>query len=127
MADGLNKFLASVIAVLHLAFIVWVVVAPFTNSPAMLVLHAITMPFLWVHWALNADGCFLTLVEKKLRGVSDDKSFFYNLVSPIYLLKGVTDGDVRQAVMYASVLLWCISVNKLATHPEYVRRALVPH
>ena len=123
----LNDFLAFIIKLLHIAFIVWFVVAPFTNSAPMLVLHAITAPFLWLHWALSADGCFLTLVEKKLRGVDNDTSFFHNLVSPIYLLNGIRDCDIRRGVMLTSVLLWIVSVNKLYNNPHYWKLAFFPH
>lgn len=117
-----RPFLAAIIRLLHLAFVVWFVVAPFTNVPEMLVLHAIVAPFLWLHWILNQDGCFLTLVEKKLRGVEDDKSFFHNLLSPIYLLSDLKDSDIRFGVMMASVLLWLVTVHKLSTHPEYLAK-----
>lgn len=127
MAPGrLNTFLANVIAVLHVLFIVWFTIAPFTNSPPMLVLHFITYPFLLLHWATNVDSCCLTLVEQKLRGVESDRSFFHNLVSPIYLLSAVPDKDLRQGVTLAAGLLWLVTVNKMLTRPQYWREAFNP-
>jgi hypothetical protein len=123
---ALNGFLATIVWLLHVAFIAWFVLAPFTNIPSMLVLHAIAFPFLLLHWVTNADACFLTLVEKKLRGVDDGKSFFYNLVSPIYLLNGISDADLRQGVMLGSGVLWLVTVNKLLRDPSIWRRALFP-
>lgn len=125
MASMLNQVAVALIQALHVLLILFMVIAPFTNSPPLLVLHFIASIFLWIHWASGIDACFLTLVERKLRGVEDDKSFFYNLVSPVYKLS-IDDKTMRQLVMVSSVGLWLVTANKLWHHPEYWRLALLP-
>ena len=113
-----SALLANVCWLLHLLFVLWVVVVPFTNNEPMLVLHLIVMPFLWFHWCLNDDTCALTLMERHLRGVSCEESFFHNLVSPIYKIR---DEHVRTASRWISILLWCVTVSKVLKRPGMIR------
>ena len=113
-----NKVLANVCWVLHMLFLLWVLIVPFTNNEPMLVLHLIVMPFLWFHWWLNDDTCALTLMERHLRGVESEESFFHSLVSPVYKIK---DKDLRTVSWVLSVALWLITVSKVLKRPAMVR------
>ncbi len=105
---ALTAPLALVVSVLHAAFLMFMVWAPFSGNKLALVVHALVTAFLWVHWLLNDDTCALTLLEKKLRGCADGASFMYNLVSPLYKVR---DADVRAWSWAASVLLWLTSIS----------------
>lgn len=113
-----SAFLANVCWVLHVLFLLWVIAVPFTNNEPMLVLHLMVMPFLWFHWWLNDDTCALTLMERHLRGVPSDQSFFHNLVSPVYKIK---DRHVRMASQWASLVLWLITLSKVLKRPGMIR------
>lgn len=113
-----SEVLANVCWLLHILFVLWVVAVPFTNNEPMLVLHLIVMPFLWFHWLLSDDTCALTLMERHLRGVPAEESFFHNLVSPIYK---ITDSNVRTASWVISVLLWLYTLSKVLKRPQMVR------
>lgn len=103
---------AALVSLLHWAFILFMLWAPFSSSRTALVLHLLVTPFLWVHWLLNDDTCALTLLEKKMRGLSDDgSSFFYALVSPVYKVR---DGDMRVACWVASVALWLVTLSRVS-------------
>lgn len=101
---------AWIIRFLHVAFVAFVAFAPFTNSPHLLVLHLLMMPLIWIHWVLNDDSCVLTVLEKKLRNVEDDKSFFHALVSPVYTMP---DASIRRACWAGSLALWAITASKV--------------
>lgn len=112
---------ANLIWLLHIVFVIFFVVAPFTNCKPLLLLHAMTGVLLFTHWYLNNDDCFLTLVECKLRGISYNErqeSFFWNLVNPIY--KFESDKDMRRAVWMVSIGLWLITVFKIYKDPTIV-------
>lgn len=117
-----NALLANVCWVLHVLFVLWVFVTPFTNNEPMLVLHLIVMPFLWFHWLLNDDTCALTLAERTLRGVPSEESFFHNLVSPVYKIR---DSDLRSASWAISVLLWLATLAKVLRRPGMIRDAFL--
>ena len=111
----MNDFLANLIWVLHIVFILWFVITPFTNNKPMLALHFVGGASLFVHWALGQDTCALTLIEQKLRGVECQDSFFFNLVSPIYK---ISDEELRPFVWVVSLALWGITVSKIIKDPS---------
>ena len=113
-----STMLANVCWLLHMLFVLWVIVVPFTNNEPMLVLHLIVMPFLWFHWWMNDDTCALTLMERHLRGVPSEESFFHNLVSPVYKIK---DKDIQVASWWLSVLLWLVTVSKVLKRPQMIK------
>lgn len=103
---------ANLVWVLHMIFVAWVVLVPWFGSWDMTLLHAMVIPFLFVHWTLNDDTCFLTLLESSLRGVPRAASFMHQLVSPIYKLH---DDQTSKGVWVLSAVLWCLSVHRLRT------------
>lgn len=113
-----STVLANLCWLLHIMFVLWVVITPFTHNEPMLVLHLMVMPFLWFHWVLADDTCALTLMERHLRGVPSDESFFHNLVSPVYKIR---DKDLRAASWIASVVLWLITLSKVLQRPQMIR------
>ncbi len=117
-----NAFLANVCWVLHIAFVLWVLIVPFTNNEPMLVLHLIVLPFLWFHWWVNDDTCALTLAERSLRGVPSEESFFHNLVSPVYKIR---DSDMRTASWAISILLWLVTLAKVLQRPAMIREVFL--
>lgn len=113
-----NVFLANVCWLLHILFVIWVLVVPFTSNEAMLVLHLIMLPFLWFHWKVHDDTCALTLIERGLRGVPAEESFFHNLVSPVYKIQ---DSDLSSLCWVISILLWLVTLSKVLKRPAMIR------
>lgn len=110
---------ANIIRLLHYAFIVFYVVAPFTKNDSLLLLHLMTGPLLWVHWYAMSDECSLTLIECWCRGIpysERQESFFFNLVNPIY--KFDSDADVRRFIWIASIALWMVTFAKVVNNPS---------
>lgn len=99
-----------IIKILHVLFIAFVLMAPFSRDMELVSLHFILIPFLWIHWLTNDATCFLTLVEKQIRGVGDERSFFHSLLAPVYQFH---KDDVNYAVWTASYLLWLVSLYRL--------------
>ena len=116
------EMIAGIVRAIHVAFIAWMIYAPFSGIDEFLVMHAITVPFLIAHWLTSADGCFLTLLEKRVRGLdSDDKSFIYKIVRPLYV---IDDASLRTLVILATLALWSVTLSKLSM--ATVRRVLWP-
>lgn len=121
---GMNEFAADIIWLLHILFVAWFVLTPFSSNENMLVLHAMMAPFLWLHWYTMRDECSLTMLEMKLRGLTECKqSFFWNVVSPIYKIK---DADIRSASWGISIILWMITMSKILERPQMVSNAFMP-
>lgn len=112
---------ANLIRLLHYVFIIFYIIAPFTNNSSLLLLHLMTGPLLWVHWYTLSDECSLTLIECWCRGIPYNErheSFFFNLVSPIY--KFESDADVRKFIWVASIALWLVTLAKVLHNPRLV-------
>jgi hypothetical protein len=76
--------LANVIWAFHVLVILIVLILPFTNIPALLLLHSVFSASLLTHWYHNSDLCSLTLMESKLRGIKVTDSFSHQFISPLY-------------------------------------------
>jgi hypothetical protein len=100
--------LANVIFMVHLLFILFMVIIPFTENSLLHILHITTTVTLLVHWVLNSDACFLSLLESKIRNIEYTESFISRIVSPVYKLN---DNSV---VYIITILLSLISVTKLS-------------
>lgn len=101
-----------IVRIVHLGFIAWMIWAPFSGTPEILLMHAVMCPFLMLHWLTNSDGgCFLTLLEKKLRGIDDDESFIHSIVAPLYV---IDDAVLKKVVFGTTLVLWGITLGNLA-------------
>lgn len=103
--------LANIIYILHALVVVFLVVAPFTSSDLAHLLHAVAVPGLVVHWALNQDVCFLTYLESVLRGVPITETFLDRLVGAFYRIPA--DLHLGQRATYVALLLWLVTLYRL--------------
>jgi hypothetical protein len=77
--------LADIIRGLHILLILFVILAPFTGDPLIILLNLVIMAGIMGHWILNEQTCCLTVLEKMLRGKQNDsETFFGSLVGPVY-------------------------------------------
>lgn len=104
--------MAWVIYALHLLLMVFVCIGPWIPDKVILLFYIMLIPFLQLHWITNNDTCALTVAECALRGVKPEKSFFHNLVSPVYTLNHKVESDLLWAITY---VLWIIAVCKYYT------------
>ena len=92
-------------------------VTPFTNSNYFLLLHAIFVPFLILHWICNDNTCILTIIERKLRKeiygkVDEDECITCKLIEPVYDFR--KNYKTFTILIYAiTILLFLISSGKL--------------
>ena len=114
----INDSIILLITVLHILVVLFVIIAPFSDSNYLLIMHIILIPFIVLHWVLNNNTCSLTLAEKYIREISygiksDDKDcFVYQFIAPIYDFN--KDHEVYSNFIYTVTLgLWAISVYNL--------------
>ena len=107
---------ANFIWTLHVVLVLFVALTPFLASSTgstsdLLVLHAIVCPFLILHWLTSTDGCVLTLLETRLRGLETvSESFMHRLVKPIYV---IDDAALRYLVSGITMGLWILTLRRL--------------
>lgn len=92
---ALNELLANIVALVHIAVVIFFVYAPFSPYPHLWVLAFVSSVFTMSHWLLpgpESDICCLTVLERWLRGCDKKESFMHNIMSPIYKAVHVDDG-----------------------------------
>lgn len=113
-----KQILLNIITILHMLFVLFVIIVPFTSSNYLLMLHALFIPFLLFHWILNDNTCALTIIERKLRqqisgsDKIDDECITCKLIEPVYDFR--KNHETFTAIIYTiTITLWLITVYKL--------------
>lgn len=105
-----SNTLADLVKIFHILIILFIIIGPFLDDPMLLVLHITFCVCLMIHWLFNSDVCFLTFVEKKLRGVGDEKSFIYQFIAPMY---NISNTKFNQLIWMVTIILCLISIYNL--------------
>lgn len=107
-----------IIIIIHILFVMFVILTPFTNSNYLLCMHILIVPFIMLHWCLNDNTCALTTLEKKMRekmyGTKNahKECFSCKIIEPIYDFK--QNYKERANFIYLiTTILWLISVGKI--------------
>ncbi len=102
--------LENIIFVIHILLILFILIAPFSYNIGILVLHLASVVSILIHWSVNNDACFLTMIETNLRGVEKSESFIHNLVSPVY---NFSEKDVGNICYITLFVLGSVSAFKI--------------
>jgi hypothetical protein len=106
-----SLLLADAIFVFHCIIILFVLLAPFSNSTAVLILHITFAVCLLVHWHANSNVCSLSILEAHLRGLdSREETFTHQFVAPMY---DISATNFSNMVWYITIIVLCISIYKL--------------
>lgn len=104
--------LAQIISCIHLLFILFIVIVPFTYNKYLLSVEVLIIPFVLLHWLTNSSQCALTELEKHLTGEKDDmQTVMGRIVAPIYLFK--SENEEQLFLWTSMIILWIISMFKL--------------
>lgn len=105
-----NKLLADLVYIFHCIIIVFVLLAPFSNIPAILILHIIFSICLFVHWYANSNICSLTVLEANLRGLERSETFSHQFIGPIY---DISNTEWSNFTWIITIFMMCVSIYKL--------------
>ena len=114
----MNQFILYLINIFHVIIILFVVLSPFLNINFLLLLHAVVVPFIMLHWMANDNNCILTLIEKKIRmeisGTLPKNSdcFTCRLIEPIYDFKSKNQSSSK-FIYIGTILLLLITLFKI--------------
>lgn len=111
-----SEFLANCIFIFHLLVVSFIIIAPFINNQAILILHIVSSISLIIHWYGNSDVCSLTILESNLRGISRKEGFLHQFISPIYKIGSTEWSNI---VWFITFLLMCISIYNLYNSEKF--------
>lgn len=106
----MNAFLADVIWLFHVVVVLFVLLAPLSNTPYILLLHFVFGLCLIVHWAANSNACSLTVMECQLRGVPVTQSFSHKFIAPVY---DISQTSWSTLVYSVTIFTMIVSLYKL--------------
>jgi hypothetical protein len=107
----LNLLLANSIFIFHCIIILFILFAPFTNIPAILILHITFAISLIVHWNANSNVCSLSMLEAHLRGLDTrENTFTHKFIAPMY---DISLTEWSNIVWIITSIVLCISIYKL--------------
>lgn len=101
----------SIIRLIHIVLIMFILLGIFFEKKELVRIHAAILLSIMVHWILNNNSCFLTVLEKKIYGIeNNEETFIYQIVSPIYT---VNDDEISKLVYLFTFFIYSYSVYKL--------------
>jgi len=112
-----GQIAAFVIQTIHLIFILFVLFGILSNDPLFLLLYLFTLISLQLHWFMNNDICFLTLVERVLTGRSNEESFMHRIVSPIYKIPDRQLAIISKIAVYILIAATLYKLYRLGLTP----------
>ena len=108
--DETSILLANCIYIFHILIILFVILAPFIDIPAILILHITFSLCLLVHWWANNNICSLSFIESQLRGTDHTESFTHKFIAPIY---DISKTEWSKICKIITIILLCISLYNL--------------
>ena len=102
------------IFLIHVLIVIAGIVIPFVGTPQILSMYSLVIPFLFYHWAVNDDTCFLTQVEVLVTSKPKERTFMGRLVGPIYNLSDNVIGKLMKTLLFG---LWFFVQFKLGRIP----------
>jgi len=112
-----NETLANLIFIFHTIIVLFVLFAPFTKIPAILILHITFCICLLVHWYSSSNICSLSLMESKFRGLNYTETFTHKFISPIY---DISESNWIIMCYYITFFVMFLSVYNLIQSEKFI-------
>jgi hypothetical protein len=108
----------NIIFLIHLVFLFWILLVPFTNDRRQLEFYSMVIPFIFYHWSVNDDTCALTQAEMYVTGREKDETFMGRVVGPIYKME---ENDVNRLTKTLFFALWALVQYRLGHFDTFVK------
>ena len=105
-----NMILADLVFLFHCIIVLFILFAPFTDIPAILILHIIFSICLFVHWYANSNVCSLSVLESNLRGLDRTNTFTHQFIGPVY---DISSSEWSSIIWMITFFIMSISIYKL--------------
>jgi len=100
----------NIIFFIHLVFLIFILVVPFTNDRRNLEFYSLLIPFIFYHWSVNDDTCALTQAEMVITGQKKEETFMGRVVGPIYKME---ENEINHLTKTVFFILWGIVQYRL--------------
>lgn len=112
-----HDIMLKLITLCHILLIIMITAIPFTDSNYFLMLHAVFVPFIMVHWICGDNTCVLSLVERQVRkrafnDENPENCYTCQLIEPVYDFRKKYD-CIANAAYTVFIGLWIMSMCNL--------------
>jgi len=107
------EIIADLIYLIHLAVVLFIVFAPFSNSLSILILHVAFSMTLIIHWKTNSNVCCLTIAESWFRGVEMSGTFLNKIMEPVYK---ISENKMSSIIWTVTLVMMAVSCYKIYYH-----------
>ena len=108
----------NIIFLIHLIFLLWILIVPFTNNRRNLEFYSMIIPFIFYHWSVNDDTCALTQAEMYVTGRDKEKTFMGRVVGPIYKMEENELNKLTKTLFFA---LWAFVQYRLGYFDAFTK------
>lgn len=113
----MKNIILKLITLIHTLLVIFITVTPFLNSNYFLLLHAILIPFIILHWICGDNTCVLTILERKIQKevygkVNNDECITCHIIEPVYDFRK-NHKNFTVLIYAVSIMLFLISSSKL--------------
>jgi hypothetical protein len=104
-------FWSMIVRIIHIVFVIFMILSPFSKSKDIVLIHVILVPFLFFHWVTNNDTCALTELEKFVcKKKVNKETFIGSILSPVYILDDCTSSKLTKVI---TLTLLCFSLQRI--------------
>jgi len=103
---------------IHILVFAFVLLTPFIGNTYLLLLHALFVPFIMLHWFLHNKTCAIVIFEKltreKLTGckIKTSDCLSGKIIEPVYSFNDIYS-DYATPIYWSTFILWIIGIIKL--------------
>lgn len=99
----MNSFYIFLIRIIHILYLSFVIFTPFSNNKYLKFIYLFIIPFMMIHWKLNNDTCFLTIIEQYF--TNSNEGFIARIISPIYKFPH-NNNSLSILIYIITIMLW---------------------
>ena len=114
----MNCVLKFIVLLVHLIIIGFIVLTPFVGNTYLLIMHALVVPFIILHWVLKNNTCAIVIFEQmtreKITGckIKSSDCISGKIVEPVYDFCNNYD-DYQTVIYLSTIILWILGSVKL--------------
>ena len=118
------NIIADIIKSIHILFILFILITPFTCKAMLWILHISFTITILIHWYMNNNICCLSATEAYFRGIPYTESFTHDIIAPVYDFLNISTGwDTICYVLLISLM--AVSIYKIYNNYDEIKSKLL--
>lgn len=106
--------------IIHIGVLIFVILVPLFGSIPLLLVNAMLIPLILIHWICNDNSCAFVIIEYKIRNIIYNRDILRNecisanIVDPIYNFSNYfNNANIKILLCITMAILWLINIYKI--------------